>query len=50
MPDVPSSTDEVKAHAHQLYQEASPWIERLARLGYAAHGVVYLMIGAQIGG
>jgi len=45
MPDVPSSTDEVKAHAHRLYQEASPWIERLARLGYAAHGVVYLVIG-----
>jgi hypothetical protein len=45
MARVPSSTDEAKAQAHRLYQEASPWIERLARLGYAAYGVVYLVIG-----
>src|SRR5262245_10093940 len=45
MADVPSSTDEAKAQAHRLYQEASPWIARLARLGYVAHGVVYLVIG-----
>jgi hypothetical protein len=45
MADMPSSTDDVKAQAHRLYQEASPWIERLARLGYAAYGVVYLVIG-----
>jgi hypothetical protein len=46
MADFPSSADEAKAQAHRLYQEASPWIERLARLGYAAEGVVYLVIGA----
>jgi hypothetical protein len=46
MAHFPSSADAAKAHAHRLYREASPWIERLARLGYAAQGVVYLVIGA----
>lgn len=27
-------------------QQAMPWIERLARVGYAAKGVVYILIGA----
>lgn len=31
--------------ASQAFREASPWIERLARLGFAAKGVVYIFVG-----
>src|SRR5437016_14462988 len=29
----------------ELMKEVRPWIEPLARMGYAAKGIVYLMIG-----
>jgi hypothetical protein len=32
--------------AGQITRAASPWIERLARFGYAAKGVVYVLIGS----
>jgi hypothetical protein len=32
--------------AKQVTRAARPWIERLARFGYAAKGVVYVLIGA----
>lgn len=32
--------------ARTAAREASPWIERLARAGYAAKGVVYCLVGA----
>lgn len=35
------TTTAVREAAH----EARPWVERLARLGYAAKGVVYVLIG-----
>jgi hypothetical protein len=35
------TTDAVREAAH----EARPWVERLARLGYAAKGVVYVLVG-----
>ena len=35
----------VKDVAERASREASPWIERLGRFGYAAKGVVYLVIG-----
>jgi hypothetical protein len=31
--------------AHQAAREASPWIEGLSRLGYAAKGIVYVLVG-----
>lgn len=38
---MPSATGVMERAGH----EAAPWIQRLARLGYAAKGVVYIVIG-----
>jgi Domain of Unknown Function (DUF1206) len=45
MADIPTSIRAATARAGQAYRAASPWIARLARLGYAARGVVYLLVG-----
>lgn len=37
--------DTVAKGARDAAREAAPWVERLARLGYAAKGVVYLLVG-----
>ena len=37
--------EEVREHADRATRHASPWLGRLARLGYVAKGVVYLVIG-----
>jgi hypothetical protein len=39
------SPDNAKLHAQRAARNASPWIERLGRFGYAAKGVVYVLIG-----
>ena len=36
---------QVGRHTDAAAHEASPWVERLARLGYAAKGIVYVIIG-----
>jgi hypothetical protein len=36
---------EVQHHARRAAHESAPWVQRLARLGYAAKGVVYMIIG-----
>lgn len=40
-----SSIGTVREDAKQLFREARPWIKTLARFGYAAKGVVYVLIG-----
>jgi len=40
------SLGEAGEKAEQVTRAARPWIERLARLGYAAKGVVYVLIGS----
>jgi hypothetical protein len=50
-----TSTEKVKEQAKESFEKAeetidkvavNPWMERLARFGYAAKGVVYLTVGA----
>ncbi|HEX8338697.1 MAG TPA: DUF1206 domain-containing protein [Pyrinomonadaceae bacterium] len=38
--------DRAEEHAERITRAARPWIERLARFGYAAKGVVYVLIGS----
>ncbi len=40
-----SSIRTIREDAKQLFNEARPWIKTVARLGYAAKGVVYVLIG-----
>lgn len=40
------SVEEMKSMGRQASREAIPWVVWLARLGYAAKGVVYIVIGA----
>jgi hypothetical protein len=35
----------VEQHAARAARKASPWVERLARAGYLAYGVVYVLVG-----
>lgn len=37
---------QVRGTARKAEREASPWIEGMARVGYAAYGVVYVLVGA----
>ncbi len=40
-----SVTRQASQSAHQALQQSRPWIERLARLGYATKGLVYAVVG-----
>ncbi|HZC84133.1 MAG TPA: DUF1206 domain-containing protein [Rubrobacter sp.] len=48
MPSNPRKNAEQEAthDAKQAAQEASPWVDRIARAGYATKGAVYLVVGA----
>jgi hypothetical protein len=35
----------VEQHTERAANKAGPWIERLARVGYVAYGVVYVLVG-----
>jgi hypothetical protein len=41
-----TALNEAEEKATRITRAASPWIERLARFGYAAKGVVYVLIGS----
>jgi uncharacterized membrane protein len=45
MPNLELDTEKAKDVAQEVIKEASPWIKRLTRLGYVAHGVLYLLVG-----
>ena len=47
-PDVAhgdSPLEETRQHAEHAARRASPWVDRMARAGYVAKGVVYATIG-----
>jgi hypothetical protein len=48
LPSNPKKNAEQEAEhdAKQAAQEASPWVDRIARTGYATKGAVYLVVGA----
>lgn len=46
MGEAEAIADRAEQHARRLTRAARPWIERLARFGYAAKGVVYVLVGA----
>lgn len=39
------TVDRAKAQVRQAARDAAPWVERLARTGYFARGVVYITVG-----
>jgi hypothetical protein len=44
---TPSSpVDQARQHAREAVHKASPFVEKFARFGYAAKGVVYVIVGA----
>lgn len=45
MAQIPTSTAQAGQQARNAEHEAAPWVEWLARLGYAAKGIVYMVIG-----
>lgn len=45
IPNSGAALQSAKNQAQHAAREAKPWVERLARMGFAARGVVYIIIG-----
>ncbi len=45
MTTIPTNFNEAKAHLRDARHKASPFVEKFARFGYAAKGVVYCIVG-----
>ena len=45
MAQVRAAAGRAEAAARGAAREAGPWVERLARMGYAARGIVYVIVG-----
>lgn len=45
MANITPALDKLQGQAQQTVRHAAPWVERMARLGYGAKGVVYIVIG-----
>jgi hypothetical protein len=45
MAQVKAAAGRAEAAARGAAREAAPWVERLARMGYAARGIVYVIVG-----
>lgn len=45
MAQVKAAAGRAEATAKGAAREAGPWVERLARMGYAARGIVYVIVG-----
>src|SRR4051794_30426572 len=46
MTTIPTTVNQAKAHLRDAQQKASPFVEKFARFGFAAKGVVYAVVGA----
>jgi hypothetical protein len=44
-PGLAQNGSSVEQHAEMATRKVSPWIERLARVGYLAYGLVYVLVG-----
>lgn len=44
-PSAEDAQRRAQRHVRRTARKASPWIERLARFGYAAYGLVYVLVG-----
>ncbi|MCW3097193.1 MAG: hypothetical protein JWL77_2811 [Chthonomonadaceae bacterium] len=45
MANITPTLKQVQGQAEQTVRHAAPWVERMARLGYGAKGIVYIVVG-----